>query len=221
VCERAKISCADCEYAVLISFRFGTKYRAGREMKTVFSCISLWACAAIVAIAAPALAIEYTTPQALLSQRFHASERVTFIKVRPDAAQRSALQARLGRALPKPEYTFFVATSHGQPDGYALFDDQLGQHEPISFATFFDAKGQITAVDVVAYREPFGDGIRAERFRKQFLGRTAQSQFRAGSDIDIIAGATISSRSMCVGVERAAALFAIAGPGNGATVPAR
>lgn len=194
-------------------------------MKTVFSCALVWAlaAAALVDFSLPSRtsAVEYTTPQALLSQRFRSSERVTFTKVRPDAAQRSALQARLGRALAKPEYTFFVATSRGQPDGYALFDDEIGQHEPISFATFFDAKGQITAVEVVAYREPFGDGVRAERFRKQFLGRTARSQFRSGSDIDTIAGATISSRSMCIGVERAAVLFETLIKGNGATVTAR
>jgi Na+-translocating ferredoxin:NAD+ oxidoreductase RnfG subunit len=194
-------------------------------MKTVFSCIFMCAsaAAAVVAASLPAhtLAIEYTTPQALLAQRFRSSERVTFLKLRPSADQLSALQARLGRALPKPEYTFFVATSHGQPDGYALFDDQIGQHEPISFATFFDPKGEITGVEVVAYREPYGDGIRAERFRKQFMGRTARSAFRSGTDIDAIAGATISSRSMCIGVERAAALFEIVLRANGGTVASR
>jgi len=185
-------------------------------MKTVFSCALL---CVLISLATPAGAVEFTTPQVLLSHRFRNSERVTFVKARPDATQRSTLQTRLGRALPKPEYTFFVATSRGQTDGYALFDDEIGQHEPISFATFFDATGQITGVEIVAYREPFGDGIRAERFRKQFLGRTARSQFRSGTDIDTISGATISSRSMCIGVERAAVLFEILI--KSATVPAR
>jgi Na+-translocating ferredoxin:NAD+ oxidoreductase RnfG subunit len=182
-------------------------------MKTVFKSIFIWGCAGLAAVVAngitPALApaVDYTTPQALLSQQFHGSERVTYVKVKPDPTQRAQLEARLGRPLPKPEYTFFVAQSHGQPDGFALFDEQVGQHEPISFATFFDAEGRITRVEVVAYREPYGDGIRAERFRKQFVGKSGQSQFRAGTDIDAISGATISSRSMCIGVERAAALF--------------
>jgi electron transport complex protein RnfG len=202
---------------MLIWVRFESK--SEHWMKTLFSCGLLWAL--LFLLPRHVDAVEFTTPQALLAQRFRNSERVTFIKVRPDAAQRSALQARLGRPLAKPEYTFFVATSRGQTDGYALFDDELGQHEPISFATFFDASGQITGVDVVAYREPFGDGIRAERFRKQFVGRTARSQFRSGADIDTIAGATISSRSMCVGVERAAVLFETLIKGNGATVTAR
>jgi hypothetical protein len=164
-----------------------------------------------------ASAKDFWTQRDLLAQHFHDSERVSYVRVRPDDAQRAALEARLGRALPKPEYTFFVAQSHGHADGYALFDEQLGLHEPISFATFFDAEGRVTRVEVVAYREPYGDGVRAERFRKQFVGRTAQSKFRPGDDIDAISGATISSRSLCVGVERAVVLFEAAmrnrGPG--------
>jgi electron transport complex protein RnfG len=184
-------------------------------MKTVFMRIFIWGAAlAAMALSIPASALDFTTPQALLAQRFRSSERVTFVKVRPDDAQRATLKKRLGQPPPKSEYTFFVAISQGKPDGYALFDEQIGQHEPISFATFFDAQGQITSVEVVAYREPYGDGIRAERFRKQFVGRTAQSQFRSGADIDTISGATISSRSMCVGVERAAVLFEITMRGN-------
>ena len=197
-------------------------------MKTVFKSIFIWVCAGLSCAAAsglqpaPATAVDYSTPQALLSEQFRGSERVTYVKIKPDAAQRAQLEARLGRPLPKPEYTFFVAQSHGQPDGFALFDEQIGQHEPISFATFFDTEGRITRVEVVAYREPYGDGIRAERFRKQFVGKSAQSQFRAGTDIDAISGATISSRSMCVGVERAAALFDLAVRGRvGATLAAR
>jgi electron transport complex protein RnfG len=175
-------------------------------IKSIFSWAALWL-VVLGATAAYANAKDFTTPQALLSEQFHGSERVTYLRVRLEPSQRAHVEGRLGRALPKPEYTFFVATTHGQIDGYALFDDQLGQHEPISFATFFDATGQITRVEIVAYREPFGDGVRAERFRKQFVGRSAQSHFRTGSDIDIISGATISSRSLCIGVERAAVLF--------------
>ena len=153
-----------------------------------------------------ARAEQFWTPQALLADQFKRSQSVTYVKVRVEAALRGQLEARLGRPLPKSEYTVFVAKSGEQVDGYALFDEQQGQHEPISFATFFDPAGQITRVEVVAYREPFGDGIRADRFRKQFLGRSVHSKFRAGDDIDTISGATISSRSACVAVERAAAL---------------
>lgn len=185
-------------------------------MKAVFKSVFIWVTSAAslaylwafgAGVCNPAYAKDFWTKQALLSEHFHGSERVSYVRVRLDANQRQRIEARLGRSLPKDEYTFFVASSRGHTDGYALFDEQLGQHEPISFATFFDPDGRIQRVEVVAYREPFGDGIRAQRFRQQFVGRTGQSRFRPNDDIDSISGATISSRSMCVGVERAAAIF--------------
>jgi Na+-translocating ferredoxin:NAD+ oxidoreductase RnfG subunit len=178
--------------------------------KSIFISL-LWVttvCAtAIAGHPAAARAEEYWNARELLSQQFKASERVTYLRIEPNSNQRARIEARIHGALPKTTYTFFVATTHGHVDGYALFDEQVGQHEPISFATFFDADGHVTRVEVVAYREPYGDGIRADRFRKQFVGRSAQSKFRPGEDIDAVSGATISSRSMCIGVERATALF--------------
>jgi Na+-translocating ferredoxin:NAD+ oxidoreductase subunit G len=179
-------------------------------MKMVFKgiIISLLSTAAVATSSVGvASAEQFWTPEALLGQQFKRSTKVSYVRVHVDAAQRAKLRARLGRDLPKLDYTFFVARSGEHIDGFALFDEQIGQHEPISFATFFDPAGQITRVEVVSYREPYGDGIRAERFRRQFVGRNVASRFRPGDDIDIISGATISSRSACIAVERAAALF--------------
>jgi Na+-translocating ferredoxin:NAD+ oxidoreductase RnfG subunit len=164
-----------------------------------------------VALAVPsvALAEDFYSVRDLLSEQFKGSERVTFVRVQPTAEQTSRLAAQLGhaRALPRREYTFYVATSAGKVDGYALFDEEPGQHQPISFATFFDAKGQVTRVEIVTYREPYGDGVRSPRFREQFVGRNAKSGFAPDHDIDAISGATISSRALCVGVKRAALLL--------------
>lgn len=166
-------------------------------------------CALVAAALAPvraAHAEQFWSTQALLADQFKTSQNVTYVRAQLDPLSRARIESKLGRKLPKPEYTIFIAKSADHIDGYALFDEQVGQHEPISFATFFDASGAITRVEVVAYREPYGEGIRAERFRKQFVGRSAKSHFRAGDDVDTISGATISSRSACVAVERAAAV---------------
>lgn len=143
----------------------------------------------------------------LLQSHFQRSGRVSFIKVRPTAADKARIEARLGGRLARDEYTFYVAETGGRREGFALFDEERGQHEMISFATFFDAAGAVSRVEVVAYREPYGDGVRTQRFRSQFVGRDARSGFRADRDIDIVSGATISSRSLCAGVARAAVLL--------------
>lgn len=149
----------------------------------------------------------FFTTRALLSDQFKRSERVTFVEVRPTHEQLQRIEQALGRKLPKAAYTFYVATTGGKVDGYALFDEERGQHEPISFATFFDAEGRVARVEVVAYREPYGDGIREERFRRQFVGKSGSAGFAPDRDIDAVSGATISSRSMCIGVQRASLLL--------------
>jgi Na+-translocating ferredoxin:NAD+ oxidoreductase RnfG subunit len=161
----------------------------------------------LLALATPVQAEVFFSVRDLLGAQFEHSERVTFVNVHPTAEQRRDIEQRLGRALAKPEYTFYVATTAGRIDGYALFDEERGQHEPITFATFFDAAGHVTRVEVVAYREPYGDAIRGQRFRKQFVGRDAHSGFTPSADIDAVSGATISSTSVCVGVRRASVLL--------------
>ena len=155
----------------------------------------------------PARAQDFYTVRQLLGEQFKSSERVSYVRVRPNSEQRTRIEHRLGRDLAKSDYTVYVAQTGERIDGYALFDDELGQHEPISFATFFDAEGKVTRVEVVAYREPYGDGVRASRFRRQFVGKNAQSGFAPQADIDAISGATISSRALCVGVQRATLLL--------------
>ena len=93
------------------------------------------------------------------------------------------------------------------PVGYALFDSEKGQHELMDVATFFDAKGKVTRVELMSFREPYGDGVKSERFRQQFIGKDARSGFVAGRDIDTISGATLSSRAMAKAVQRAAVLL--------------
>jgi Na+-translocating ferredoxin:NAD+ oxidoreductase RnfG subunit len=162
---------------------------------------------ALFALSAPAQAEVFFSVRDLLGSQFARSQKVTFVTVRPTGEQRARIQRELGRDLAKQDYTFYVATTADRVDGYALFDEERGQHEPITFATFFDAAGRVTRVEVVAYREPFGDAIRGARFRRQFVGRDAHSGFTLAADIDAVSGATISSNSLSIGVRRASVLL--------------
>jgi Na+-translocating ferredoxin:NAD+ oxidoreductase RnfG subunit len=176
-------------------------------MKMKFVFIQAALLVALLLLPTDAESKVFFTVKALLSEQFKASKRVGFVKVAPDKAERAALEKRLGRALPRGSYAFYVAQTGDRIDGYALFDSEIGQHEPIDFATFFDASGKVTRVEVVAYREAYGTDIRREQFRKQFVGRNGKSGFKPGSDIDIVSGATISSKSAARAVERAAVLL--------------
>ena len=61
--------------------------------------------------------------------------------------------------------------------------------------------------EIVVYREARGDEVRDERFRAQFVGKSARDAIDTDQDIQAVSGATISSRAMAVGVKRAVVLF--------------
>jgi Na+-translocating ferredoxin:NAD+ oxidoreductase RnfG subunit len=103
-----------------------------------------------------------------------------------------------------------VGEADGRRTGYAILDAEIGLHEPIDFGVRFDDKGSVERLEIMAFREPYGDGVRAERFRAQFVGKTARDPITAGQDIDIVSGATLSSRSVALGVKRDALILASA-----------
>jgi electron transport complex protein RnfG len=159
------------------------------------------------ALAADGHAQVYFSVRGLLADQFRKSEVVDFQRVRLSARTREHIERELGEKLDKGEYIFYVAHSGQDIDGYGLFDRQIGQHEYIDFAIFFDPEGRVTRVEVVAYREPYGDAIRSQRFREQFIGKAADSGFKPGKDIDIVSGATLSARAMAKAVQRATVLL--------------
>ena len=149
----------------------------------------------------------YFTPRDLLADFFRASQNVTYKRLQLDDGERARLAHRLGYAPPKPSYTFYVATSAGHVDGYAFIDEELGEHQPITFAVKLSPEGRVERQEIVVYREPRGDEVREESFRRQFVGKSARDPIAANEDIAVVSGATISSRAMATGVKRAVVLF--------------
>jgi len=156
--------------------------------------------------AAPRAETSYFTTRAVLAEFFPRSEHVGYRTFALDKSMRARLAQRLGYAPVRDRYTIFVATSHGQIDGYAVVDDEQGLHQPITFATRLSPRGMVERVEIMVYREPRGDEVRDARFRKQFEGKTSQDQLRLNRDIDAVSGATVSSASLAVGVRRATVL---------------
>ncbi|MCC7381164.1 MAG: FMN-binding protein [Deltaproteobacteria bacterium] len=170
-------------------------------------------CAAAVSVAAgstsDARADEvYWTPKALLKDFFPRSEKVTYLSLEI-AGHRGLIEKQLGYTPPKPKYVIFVAKTGEHIDGYAVIDEELGQHEPITFGVKLSATGTVERTEVMAYRERYGSEIREARFRQQFTGKSSTDAIRAGDDVVVISGATISSKSITIGVRRAVALVSV------------
>lgn len=165
-----------------------------------------WAVLATLGIlTAPANAAVWFTQDALLGSFFPGGAAPAATPWAPTAAQSAAFKAKVGYAPPAKSYTWFGAEVAPAGD-LALIDEQLGQHEPITFGVLLSPDCAVKRVEIMVYREAYGEGVRASAFRDQFLGRKAADPMRAGREIQIVSGATVSSRSLSVGVRRAAAL---------------
>lgn len=160
---------------------------------------------AVAGVAPPAGAYTWFTQEALFSS-FFPGEATASTTWTPTAQERSAIRETLGYPVPLPTYTWTQAGPADAPRSFALVDEQLGQHEPITFGIKLRADCVIERIEVMVYREAYGDGVRAETFRKQFEGKTAKDALRVGKDIELVSGATVSSRSLATGARRAAAL---------------
>lgn len=169
----------------------------------------------------------YWTTKSLLKDFFKTSKRVTYVKL-DKARERAAIAKRLGHTPKRSSYVVFIAKTGDRVDGYAVVDEEMGQHQPITFGVKISPDGKVERLEVMVYREGYGDEIREGRFRRQFEGKSKQDDLRFGTDVVAISGATISSKAMAVGVRRAVALAAVAAeellaaaPGSGAAVAAR
>lgn len=116
-------------------------------------------------------------------------------------------RAQLGYVPQSPDrsgsFPVWVGRRGTEVLGYAVIDDEKGMHEPITFAVLIGPDGAVQRQEVLVYRESEGGGVRRKAFRRQFVGKTVKSPLRAGVDVTIVSGATISSSSMAVGVKRA------------------
>ncbi|MDC0480594.1 FMN-binding protein [Candidatus Marinimicrobia bacterium] len=90
--------------------------------------------------------------------------------------------------------------------GIVILDNVKGKSQPITFAVFYDAEGQIRSSEIIKYREPIGGEVSNRYWLKQFLGKSWKSNYKVGKKIDGISGATISVNAVTRGIHRSAFL---------------
>jgi Na+-translocating ferredoxin:NAD+ oxidoreductase RnfG subunit len=84
-----------------------------------------------------------------------------------------------------------------------LFIDQvLGKHEFITYAVGVTAAKKVKSIEIMEYRETYGQGVRKPEWRNQFAGKDASSKLKLGEDIVNLSGATLSSAHITAGVRR-------------------
>jgi Na+-translocating ferredoxin:NAD+ oxidoreductase RnfG subunit len=148
----------------------------------------------------------FLTPEQALSKLMPEAETVITEqkKLTPESAKQ--LEETLGKRVKDREYTFLIGMRQEKPVGYALILEMIGKERTITFMVVINPDGAVRAVEVLVYRESQGSEIRSPRFMRQFERKTIRSLLRPGRDIDVITGATLSSRSTTYVVKKALAL---------------
>ncbi len=116
--------------------------------------------------------------------------------------QVKAVSEKSGVRLRSPDILVWRAST----GGWFFVDEVLGKHEFITYAVGLDSKGAVCGVEILIYKESYGQQVQNPQWRAQFTGKTAASPLKLDDDIKNISGATLSSRHVMEGVKRILAI---------------
>lgn len=160
-------------------------------------------CLCVFAGMLPAAAETFLTEAQALKLVFPKSESVAAESRTLTASQREQLEQASRLHFPEKGYRFFLGRTKGQVDGYALIVNEIGKHEYITFIVGVSAKGEVTEVAVMDFRESRGGEVREPRFVRQFRGKKASDAVQVDRDVVNYTGATLSSHALARGVKKA------------------
>ena len=144
----------------------------------------------------------YFTEDEAAQVMFPDSETIRRETLSLKAEQKTFVEEVIGWEFPETSFDVFIGETKGKIDGYALIQNTIGKHRPITYMVAVDSAGEVTNFEVLVYREARGNEIATKRFNYQYQGKTVGDPVRINRDIINITGATMSVRSASAGVKR-------------------
>lgn len=86
--------------------------------------------------------------------------------------------------------------------GWFILDNVIGKHENIDIAVALTKDGKVKGVEVLTYRETYGDEVMNKNWLAQFFGKGHEEVLKLDKQIKNISGATLSCRHITDGVNR-------------------
>jgi FMN-binding domain len=133
---------------------------------------------------------------------FPKSERIKKDLLTVPADRKQAIEERIGWKFPEDSFEVYIGETGTQVDGYALVQNTIGKHKPMTYMVGVDNRGYISNIELLIFRESRGSEVRQKRFNSQYEGKTVLDPVRLNKDIINISGATMSVRSMTAGIKR-------------------
>lgn len=113
------------------------------------------------------------------------------------------VSSELNGILPKKidNTNFFRISQEDNDLGFLFVDRASSKTAEFDYLVVFDNKLSIVHSKVLIYREEYGGEIGSKRWLRQFIGKTGGDRVDHETNIDGIAGATISVRSMTSSID--------------------
>jgi Na+-translocating ferredoxin:NAD+ oxidoreductase RnfG subunit len=144
----------------------------------------------------------YLTEEDALKLMFPQSERIRKEVLKLSSEKKLQIEERIGWKFPEESFEVYVGETGTQINGYALVQNTIGKHKPMTYMVGVDNTGHVLNVELLVFREARGSEVRTKRFNVQYEGKTASDPVRLNKDIINISGATMSVRSMTAGIKR-------------------
>jgi hypothetical protein len=163
--------------------------------------------AIVVSIAVPVHAVQYMTIGRAQAVAFPTATQFGAAHVIFTPANVKAIEQLSGQRVRSRGEQVWRAEANGELLGYFIVDHVIGKHEIIDYAVALEPDGRVKRVDILEYRESYGDEIRGAAWLAQFVGKTSRDRLKVDDDIRNISGATLSSHHVTEGVKRVLAIY--------------
>lgn len=156
-----------------------------------------------------ASATTYFTGDAVKRALFPGATRFVDRSMTLTKAQMATISTKAATRVSAANVTAFDAYGASGKLGTLFIDKVYGKHEFITYALALDALGTVGSVEVMDYRESYGEQIRLPKWRAQFEGKRSGQPLRIDHEIKNISGATLSSVHITEGVRRLLATYSL------------
>ena len=140
--------------------------------------------------------------ESLIYDHYGDSISVLFKKIPIPAEIKSTAEKNAQLRFMRDQIYIWEISKNEEMIGLAYLDNVKGKSQPITYAVFFDSQGMVEESHIIKYREPIGGEVSNQYWLNQFFGKSWESDYKIGSDIDGISGATISVNAVTRGIHR-------------------
>ena len=144
----------------------------------------------------------YFTGDAVKRALFPGATRYVDRSVTLSAAQSKTIGAAAKTRVNFPKIIAFDAYGASGKLGTLYIDKVYGKHEFITYAVALDPAGAVHGIEIMDYRESYGDQVRGVKWRAQFSGKRHGQPLAIDKPIKNISGATLSCVHVTDGVRR-------------------